>query len=91
MKSALVYLTLKKLKNQIKGIFKSPAKLVYALVMIALLALVIFSGNMEDSELLSDGYRPLSELTAVVCVFLSLILRGKLGEGRSSKKPEVCR
>lgn len=87
MKSALVYLTLKKLKNQIKGIFKSPAKLVYALVMIALLALVIFSGNMEDSEFLSDGYRPLSELTAVLTLFYSFIFLLNLLQGSSSKTP----
>lgn len=87
MKSPLVYLTLKKLKNQIKGIFKSPAKLVYAIVMIALLALVIFSGNMDDGELLSDGYRPLSELTAVLTLFYTFMFLLTLIQGSSSNTP----
>ena len=45
MKSPLVYLTLHKLKNQLKELVKSPAKLIYGLFLIGVFALSAFSAD----------------------------------------------
>ena len=37
MKSPLVYLTAVKLKNQLKGVLKSPAKLLYGVFLLSLI------------------------------------------------------
>ena len=39
MKSPLVYLTVTKLKNQLIAVVKSPAKLIYAVILVALFAI----------------------------------------------------
>ncbi len=60
MKSPLIYLTAVKLKNQLIGVVKSPAKLIYALFLVAIFALSAFSGNsMETGE-----FRDFSELVS---------------------------
>ena len=48
--SALSYLTLTQLKNRVRGVFRSPAKLIYAIIVVALLALVVFAGAMQEAE-----------------------------------------
>ena len=48
--SALTYLTLTQFKNRIRGLVRSPAKLIYAIIVVALLGLVVFAGNMEEGE-----------------------------------------
>lgn len=73
MKSPLVYLTAVKLKNQVKEVFKKPSKLLYAIFMIAMLALVAFSGDMEDGGQAAGGYRSLSELTAILTLFYTVM------------------
>lgn len=70
MKSPLVYLTAVKLKNQLREAVKHPAKLIYALFIIAALVLSTIGGrtNAEHIEL-----RPLSELTSIMVLFYSLM------------------
>ena len=50
MRSPLVYLTVTKLKNQLIAVVKSHAKLVYAVILVALFALTAFSGISYDVE-----------------------------------------
>ena len=51
MKGALTYLTMTKLKNQLRSILKSPAHLIYGVIMIALLVFMAFSGGRTQQEL----------------------------------------
>ena len=55
MKSPLVYLTATKLKNQLIAVVKSPAKLIYAVILVALFALTAFSGSAYDLEELRNA------------------------------------
>lgn len=68
MKSPLVYLTVVKLKNQLKEAVKHPAKLFYVVFLAAMLLLTVIGGGDADMEL-----RPLSELTAIMVLFYSLM------------------
>ena len=49
--SPLSYLLFTRFKNQIKGVFRSPAKLIYAVILIALLVLVIVGGGKGAAEM----------------------------------------
>lgn len=69
MSGALPYLVLTRLKNQIKNLLRSPAKLIYALIIIALLAFVLFAGHMGDS----GEYRDRQELGGIAIAFYTLI------------------
>ena len=71
MSGALSYLLLTKLKNKVKSIVKSPAKLVYTLIMLAMIGLVIFAGNKGAEE--SQGFRDMGELAAIVTGLYALI------------------
>lgn len=70
MKSPLVYLTVVKLKNQLKEAVRHPAKLIYVIVLAAALVLSTIGGqvNSEHIEL-----RPLHELTAIMVLFYSFM------------------
>lgn len=68
MRSPLVYLTLVKLKNQLKEAVKHPAKLFYVVFLAAMLLLTAIGGRDTEMEL-----RPLSELTAIMVLFYSLM------------------
>ena len=70
MKSPLVYLTVVKLKNQLKEAVKHPAKLIYILFIVAMLALSVIGGN-ENAEGMDP--RPLYELTAILVLFYTLM------------------
>lgn len=70
MKSPLVYLTVVKLKNQLREAVKHPAKLVYVLFLAAMLALSALGGN-ENAEHVE--LRPLYELTAIMVLFYSVM------------------
>ncbi len=85
MKSPLVYLTVTKFKNQIKGVLKSPSKLIYGIFLIVMLVFVAFagSGGEESGELLRD----LSELTAILTVFYSLMFLTIFLNGSSANTP----
>ena len=43
--SPLSYLLFTRFKNQIKGVFRSPAKLIYAIALIAVMVLVVVGGQ----------------------------------------------
>ena len=66
MKSPLVYLTATKLKNQLIAVVKSPAKLIYAVILVALFALTAFSGSAYDLEELRNPQEPV----AIMVLFL---------------------
>lgn len=68
MRSPLVYLTVVKLKNQLKEAVKHPAKLIYVVFLAAMLLLTVMGGRDADMEL-----RPLYELTAIMVLFYSLM------------------
>ena len=57
--SPLSYLLFTRFKNQIKGVFRSPAKLIYAVILIALLVLVIVGGGKGAAKVMfSKLFRP---------------------------------
>ena len=57
MKAPLRYLLLHRLKNMALGLVRSPAKLIYTLLMVALLVMVVFTGNQGGSP--TEGYMDL--------------------------------
>ena len=80
MKSPLVYLTAVKLKNQLLGVLKSPAKLVYAIFLVALFAFTAFSGSTYGAEEL----RAPQELTAILTLFYTMMFLLVFASGSSS-------
>lgn len=50
MRNALGYLTFTKLKNQVKDLVRSPAKLIYVVVMAAVLALSVMGRSGQELE-----------------------------------------
>lgn len=69
MKSPLIYLTVIKLKNQLKETIRHPSRLIYGVFLVAMLVLVVVSGNVEGEM----DLRPLSELTAIMVLFYSMM------------------
>lgn len=80
MKSPLVYLTARKLKNQLIAVVKSPAKLIYAVILVALFALTAFSGSAYDLEELRNP----QELTAIMVLFYTMMFLMVFASGSSS-------
>ena len=72
MKSPLFYLLLHKLKNNIKSVAKSPAKLIYAIVMIGLLVLMAFTGGMGE-HVSTGSVRDMRELFLIVSLFYTMM------------------
>ena len=70
MKGALFYLICTRFKNQIKSIVKSPAKLIYALLFIALIVFTAVSGSRTDGEVVNGDMR---ELVAIVFGFFTVM------------------
>ena len=90
--SPLSYLLFTRFKNQIKGVFRSPAKLIYAIVLIALMVLVVVGGQAGASE--TEYFRPMSELFSIVLGFYALMLVLIVNSGFSTgmsvfKMPDV--
>ena len=90
--SPLSYLLFTRFKNQIKGIFRSPAKLIYAVVLIALLVLGVIGGQAGAAE--AETFRPSSELYAIVLGFYALMFILIVNSGFSTgmsvfKMPDV--
>ena len=83
MKSPLVYLTAVKLKNQLKGVLKSPAKLLYGVFLIAMFALVAFAKN----ETVGGNFRSISELGAILTIFYTIMFLMVFVTGSSSNTP----
>ncbi|MEY8310734.1 putative ABC exporter domain-containing protein [Oscillospiraceae bacterium 42-9] len=70
MKSPLVYLTAVKLKNQLKEAVKHPAKLIYIIVLAAVLVLSTIGGHVNSEHI---EMRSLHELTAIMVLFYSFM------------------
>ena len=90
--SALSYLTLTQLKNRVKGVFRSPAKLIYTLIVVALLALVVFAGAMQEAE--GDMGAPNDQLGAIIVGYFALMFLMTVNSGFSTgmsifKMPDV--
>jgi len=71
MGSPLIYLFGTKLKNQVKSFFKSPGKIIYLVILVALIVITIFSGNKTDTS--GRTFRDIRELTAGVTVFYAVM------------------
>ena len=88
--SALTYLTLTQFKNRIRGLVRSPAKLIYAIIVVALLGLVVFAGNMEEGE----AGAPNAQLGAIIVGYFALMFLMTANSGFSTgmsifKMPDV--
>ncbi len=79
--SALTYLTLTQFKNRIRGVFRSPAKLIYAIIVIALLAFVVLAGNMEDAEGVGT---PDAQLGAIIVAYFAIMFLMTANSGFST-------
>ncbi len=76
----LSYLFFTHVKNNIKELFRHPARLVFALFIVAMLVLVVLSGNLqsmpeydENGVLIPLTFRPAEELQAMVLVLYAAI------------------
>lgn len=90
--SAIAYLTLAQLKNRIKNLFRSPAKLIYAIIMLALLVLVAVSSVLGEGE--GELGAPNSQLGAIIIGFFALMFLMTVNSGFSTgmsvfKMPDV--
>lgn len=79
--SALNYLTLTQFKNRVKGIFRSPAKLIYAIFLLAMLVLVLFSGTMAGEDGLG---KPDSRLGGIIIGYFALMFLLTVNSGFST-------
>lgn len=82
MRNALGYLTATKLKNQVKDLAHSPAKLVYAVVMVALLVFSVMGRSGQEL----DEPQPMYQLTAMLTLFYGFMFLLILGTGGNSAK-----
>ena len=90
--SALTYLTLTQFKNRIRGLVRSPAKLIYSIVVIALLVLVIVAGNMPGED--GSTGSPNAALGAIIIGYFALMFLLTANSGFSTgmsifKMPDV--
>ena len=89
--SALAYLTLATLKNRVRGLFRSPAKLIYAIFLLAMLVLLLFSGTMAGEDGLG---KPDSRLGGLIVGYFALMFLLTVNSGFSTgmsvfKMPDV--
>ena len=68
---ALVYLFLVRLKNQIKELFKSPAKVILLIFIIATFVALIFSGNSVGAY--GENFRDIKEMYAIIFALYNFI------------------
>jgi len=79
MKSPLVYLLLMRAKNTVKKFFKSPGRIVLALLLVACFAVTIVGGNEASLER-GEG-RDIRELYAIAYVFYTVMFAMTAGNG----------
>lgn len=82
MRNALGYLTFTKLKNQVKDLARSPAKLIYVVVMAAVLALSVMGRSGQELE----EPQPMYQLAALLTLFYGFMFLMVLGTGGNSAK-----
>ncbi len=90
--SALAYLTLTTLKNRVRGVFRSPAKLIYSVIVVALLAFVVFIGAAGEGG--DSSASPNSQLGAIAVGYFALMFLMTANSGFSTgmsvfKMPDV--
>lgn len=82
MRNALGYLIRTKLKNQIKDLLHSPAKLIYVVIMLALLVFSVMGRSGQEL----DTPQPMYQLTAMLTLFYSFTFLMALATGGNSAK-----
>lgn len=83
MRSPLIYLLLIKFKNQIRSFFKSPGKIIYLVIVLALIGTTLIGGTSAD-RIPGRAVRDIGELTAILTVFYSLMFVLMTNKGFSS-------
>ena len=72
MTGALTYLFLTRIKNQLKGLIKSPGKLLYVVFFAAIIGVTIWTGGQGDQSA-GQSYRDIHELIAAVIALYTVI------------------
>lgn len=90
--NALAFLILTRLKNTLKSLVRQPVRLIYAVILVALIGFTIFAGNQEESE--TPQYRDIAELIAgamalYTLMFLLLARNGFANGGSIFAMPDV--
>lgn len=90
--SALAYLIFTRLKNTLKSLIRHPVRLIYAIIIVALIGFTIFAGQLEEGE--APQYRDMGELIAGVTalytlMFLILVKNGFANGGTIFAMPDV--
>lgn len=80
--NALLYLRGRKLKNTFRGMFRKPARLIYLIVILALLVLTLVGGRAADREP-GHTYRDPQELAAIALALYTLMFTITVGNGFS--------
>ncbi len=77
--NALIYLTLTRFKNSVKSFFRSPARIVLAIVFAGLFVMLLFTGG--DASLGSPDMRDARELSGLVLgfYFLMFVIQARAG------------
>jgi hypothetical protein len=86
MKGVLTFLLLTKLKNRLKSLLKSPGKLVYFIIFLALLGVTLFSGRAaeEDPDRVIRDIRELTAgITVMYAVFFLMVVNNGFSQGGS--------
>lgn len=78
--NALLYLRRAKLKNEIRSIFKKPARLIYLIIIVALLALTLVGGHSAARET-GHVFRNIHELTAIAMALYLMIFEFTVSAG----------
>lgn len=90
--NAITYLLTKKLKNSIKELFKKPARLIYAIAMIALIVVTAISGkkNVDENTVFRDPKELTAGITALYILIFGLIAYNGFKNGATMfKMPDV--
>ena len=80
--NALLYLRGRKLKNTLKGLIRKPARLIYVVVIAALLVLTLVGGNAAAREP-GHVYRDTRELAAIALALYTMMFTITVGSGFS--------
>lgn len=67
MKSALIYLLFTKFKNRLKALVKSPVKIIFTIIIIAILVITVVSGKVD-----ADPARDFRDINELYCIIFGL-------------------
>ena len=90
--NAIAYLLSKKLKNSIKQLFKNPARLIYAIVIVALIVFVAISGDksVDENTVFRNPKELSAGITALYIIMFSFISYNGFKNGATMfKMPDV--